>query len=320
MLAGPKRTLAEQARELNTVPAEVTVITCNPLSSLPALSHLASSQRELHQSNINYSAFDVDFSSQNNDINQEISDDTTTINTTNHPHENIVIEKCSFERGVVCLPPDLALQVHLMTKLQKHRGNGLNMFDQINKCIKKHAVHHGVDFLSFNCLSRDQLIKQLYKYYNLQFMKPMLEYVPLSDGTVATVPIFDVKVLLLAFLNDPLQMRNENFASNYDIIMGKPTLPIMNLDKIHTGYQFEKEREHYCGNYPDDFSLALIAFYNKTHTDLFGSLACAPFIVTPSFLNIDCQNDDANYMVLGCIPNHGLGKEKAKKQTSTMRL
>jgi hypothetical protein len=183
MLAGPKRTLAEQAREFNTVLAEVMVVTRNPLSSLPALSHLASTQRELHQSNVNYSAFDVDFSSQNDDINQGISDDTTTTNTTYHPHENIVIEKCPFEKGVVCLPPDLAFQVHLLTELQKHRGHDLNMFDQINKCIKKHAAHHGVDFLSFNCLSRDQLIKQLYKYYNLQFMKPTLEYVPLSDGT-----------------------------------------------------------------------------------------------------------------------------------------
>jgi hypothetical protein len=115
-------------------------------------------------------------------------------------------------------------------------------------------------------------------------------------------------------------MRNENFASNYDIFTGKPTSPITNLDKIHTGYQFEKAREHYCGNNPDAFPLALIAFYDKTHTDLFGSLACAPFIVTPSFLNINFRNDDANYMVLGYILNLGLGKGIAKNQTSTMRL
>ena len=60
--------------------------------------------------------------------------------------------------------------------------------------------------------------------------------------------------------------------------------------------------------------------YDKTHTDLHGSLACAPFICTPAFFNRECRNDDSNYMVLGYIPNLGYGKGKAKRQTSTMRL
>jgi hypothetical protein len=57
-------------------------------------------------------------------------------------------------------------------------------------------------------------------------------------------------------------------------------------------------------------------FYDKTNTDVFGSLSCAPFICTPSFLNKDCRNDDSNYMVLGYIPNLRYGKGKAKKQTA----
>jgi hypothetical protein len=40
----------------------------------------------------------------------------------------------------------------------------------------------------------------------------------------------------------------------------------------------------------------------------------------PSFLNKDCCNDDSDYMVLGCIPNLGYGKEKVKKQTVEMKL
>jgi hypothetical protein len=49
--------------------------------------------------------------------------------------------------------------------------------------------------------------------------------VPLTDGSVGTVTICDVKALLIAFLNDPLRMRQENFASNYDIFTGKAKLP-----------------------------------------------------------------------------------------------
>ncbi len=57
---------------------------------------------------------------------------------------------------------------------------------------------------------------------------------PLTEGSVATVPIFDVKALLIAFLNDPLRISQESFASNYDIFTGKAKLPTSTLDEIHT--------------------------------------------------------------------------------------
>ncbi len=76
---------------------------------------------------------------------------------------------------------------------------------------------------------------------------------PLTDGSVATVPIFDVKALLIAFLNDPLRMRQENFASNYDIFTGKAKLPTLSLDEIHTGSLWEHARQKYCGDDPDAF-------------------------------------------------------------------
>jgi hypothetical protein len=54
-----------------------------------------------------------------------------------------------------------------------------------------------------------------------------------------TVVLFDPRTLapylLIAFLNDPLRMHQENFASNYDIFTGKVKLPTSTLDEIHTG-------------------------------------------------------------------------------------
>jgi hypothetical protein len=132
--------------------------------------------------------------------------------------------------------------------------------------------------------------------------------VPLTDGSVVTVPIFDVKALLIAFLNDPLRMLYKNFAYNYDIFTGKPKLPTSTLDEIHTGSLCEQARQKYCGDDPDAFPVALVCFYDKTNTDVFGSLSCEPFICTPLFLNKDCRNDDSNYMVWGYIPNIGYGK------------
>ncbi len=80
---------------------------------------------------------------------------------------------------------------------------------------------------------------------------------PLTDGSVATVPIFDVKALLIAFLNDPLRMRQENFASNHNIFIGKAKLPTSTLDETHTGSLWEQARQKYCGDDPDAFPLAL---------------------------------------------------------------
>ncbi len=169
-------------------------------------------------------------------------------------------------------------------------------------------------------LSRKQRVQLLTKYYQMNFLKPTLHSVPLTDGSVATVPIFDAKALLIAFINDLLRMRQENFASNYDIYTGKAKLLTSTLDEIHTGSLWEQARQNYCGDDPYAFPLALVCFYDKINTDVFGSLSCAQFICTPSFLNKDCRNDDSNYMVLGYIPNLGYGKGKEKKQTAEMKL
>ncbi len=64
-----------------------------------------------------------------------------------------------------------------------------------------------MDYTTLQILSRKQLLVQLItKYYQLNFLKPTLHSVPLTDGSVATVSIFDVKALLIVFLNDPLRM------------------------------------------------------------------------------------------------------------------
>ena len=88
--------------------------------------------------------------------------------------------------------------------------------------------------------------------------------------------------------------------------------------EIHTGTIWDAACKKYCSNDCNAFPLVLGCFYDKTHTDLHGLLACAPFICTPAFLNRKCRSNDSNYMVLGNIPNLGWGKGKAKKQTLTM--
>ncbi len=107
-------------------------------------------------------------------------------------------------------------------------------------------------------------------------------------------------------------MRQETLESNYDIFTRKAKMPTSTLDEIHSGSLWEQARQKYCGDDPYAFPLALLCFYDKTNTDVFGSLSCAPFICTPSFLNKDCCNDDSNYMALVISPILDMEKEKQK--------
>jgi hypothetical protein len=104
------------------------------------------------------------------------------------------------------------------------------------------------------------------------------------------------------------------FAPNYDIFSGKAKERKETLGEIHTGSFGELARQRYCGDDPDAFPPALVCFYDKTNTDVFVSLSCAPFFCKPSFLNKDWCNDDSNYMVLDHIPNLGYGKGKTKNR------
>ena len=104
---------------------------------------------------------------------------------------------------------------------------------------KKHAVHHDVDFTSLQILSRKQLVELLTKHYWLHFLKPNLRTITLSNGTMATMTVFDVKALIIAFLNDLLKMKQDNFASNYDIFTGKAKTPTSTVDEIHSGLLWE---------------------------------------------------------------------------------
>jgi hypothetical protein len=85
--------------------SDVSFPTRNPLHSMASLVHLSSTQSELEWSNVNYAGFDMNYStpdSADDEIN--VIDDILPV----LPE----IEKCSFQRNNIRLPPDIAFQVH----------------------------------------------------------------------------------------------------------------------------------------------------------------------------------------------------------------
>jgi hypothetical protein len=90
---------------------------------MPSLLHLSLTQSELGKCNVHYSGFNTDLSTP-----ASVDDQ---INTNDDSVTDPVIEKCSFQRNSICLPPDNAFQVHLFSQMNTHRGNDLNVFNEV---------------------------------------------------------------------------------------------------------------------------------------------------------------------------------------------
>ncbi len=218
-------------------------------------------------------------------------------------------------------PPGVKFCIHLQHIISSHRGVDLAMYDEIVDLIQFHATTQETDFSTNKLYHRNELTKTLTELYNLTALQPRLHPVVLSDSATVTVPVFDVKAVILSMLHDPQRMQSCNFAPGYDIFTGVPTdTQYSYLDEIHTGSVWQSARDFYCGTNNDNFPLGLLCFYDKTHTDLFGSLSCAPFIITFSFFNENARSNDAFYRVLGYIPNLSYGSGKSSKKTPRDKL
>ena len=117
-------TFVQQARTFNSVPNEVPVQLRNPLMSHPPLSHLASKQNNFYCSN----GLNQEFEMNPTGVEQyHGSGCGSTIDAVNRSSpardlslDNVpmTIERCSFQRNSIFLPPDIAFQVHLASVLR----------------------------------------------------------------------------------------------------------------------------------------------------------------------------------------------------------
>jgi hypothetical protein len=116
MLSGScPSTYQQQIRNINSLMVDVSVPSMNTLHGMPSLLHLSSTQSELGNCNVNYFEFD-------NDLPTPASVDDQ-VNTNDDSLTDPIIEKCSFQRSTICLPLDIAFQVHLLSQMNEHRGN-----------------------------------------------------------------------------------------------------------------------------------------------------------------------------------------------------
>ena len=216
------------------------------------------------------------------------------------------------------------LQLSLLDLFNKSKAS-LQLYDDTIRLFNDYTSAH--DFNRFDpLLSRKQFIAVLEKNYGSCALKPKNGNVRLHDGSFATVPVFEIKQMILSILNDPTLMKKENFVEGYDIFTGMvdPNHPANDVyGEIHTGDVWENARSHYCDNDNGEtvfMPLALIIFGDKSHTDLHGSLAVTPLIFTLSFFNQQARNRTEFWRPLGYVPNLSYGKGDADKTPPIVKL
>ena len=151
--------------------------------------------------------------------------------------------------------------------------------------------------------------------FNTDSFKPTHGSVTLHDGSLATVPVFNIKAMILSILHDSTLMRPENFAEGLDVFTG-------NVDnnceanncygEIHTGERWIPAKEQFCGTEGKYMPFGIIIFGDKSHTDLHGTLSVTPITFTASFFNKRVRNNPDCWRPIAYIPNLAYGKSKAK--------
>ncbi len=110
----------------------VSVPTINTLPGMPSLLHLSSTQSELGNCNVHY-CLTLTFQHQHLLM---IKSTPMMIQS-----QTLSLKNAFFRKNTIFLPPDIAFQVHLLSQMNEHRGNDLDMFNEVIQYIKAHAIH-----------------------------------------------------------------------------------------------------------------------------------------------------------------------------------
>ena len=210
-----------------------------------------------------------------------------------------------------------SFQIELMDILQRH-GSDLGMHDELINLLQKYLQSGKLDPKHVDLLTRKKFISTIKKDFKTKSLKPKHVNVTLSDGTEATVSLFDIEHMILSLLSDESLMKDENLALGYDIFTGDVDENHSHNQKygeIHTGITSGKVHDHYCGTKGKKMPIFLIIFGDKTHTDLHGSLSVTPIIFIFSLFNKAARNNPSFWRPLAYIPNLSYGRGKTNKTT-----
>ena len=165
-------------------------------------------------------------------------------------------------------------------------------------------------------MSRQTLLSKMEDIFNTEEMCPKNGTVHLHNNTLATVPVFDMKTMILSLLHDDTIMREDHFAEGYDVFTGDVRDDSESNNyygEIHTGKAWKKTRDAYCGVEGKYMPCPIVVFADKSHTDQHGALSVTPITFTTTFFNRSARNNPNYWRPIAYIPNLSYGKGQGGK-------
>ena len=164
-----------------------------------------------------------------------------------------------------------------------------------------------------------QFLDNIENSFSTSDLKPAYGSVHLTNKTMVTVPVFDMKAMILSIVHDKVLMREENFAPGLDIFMGTVDRSFKgnnNYGETHTGDAWEPAVKRIVGMSKKYMPLGLVVFGDKSHTDQHGTLSLTPDTFTATFFNRAVRNNPDAWWPMGYIPNSAHANVSTIKSTT----
>jgi hypothetical protein len=236
--------------------------------------------------------------------------------TPNHvPDDQIPLSENTFSHNADFTPSSsFVAQLWLMDLFNRSKGS-LKMYDEMIEIFNTYIS--STDFNVYSKLSsHSSFLEKIETAFSTNEMKPTYGAVRLHNDTYATVPVFDVKTMILSILHDPKLMNADNFAKGYDVFTGDVDRKCRDnklYGEIHTGDAWPCAKERFCGKNGKYMPFGMVIFADKSHTDLHGSLSMTPITFTATFFNSSVRNNPSCWRPIAYLPNLGHGKSGSGK-------
>jgi hypothetical protein len=102
--------------------------------------------------------------------------------------------------------------------IMKHKAS-LQMFDNICNLVNEYTSSPNF-LVNTKLQSRKSFLCSIEGSNRTWLLRPYNQNVRLHDGTIVTVPVFNMKEMLTSLLTDQTIMEDTNFADGYDVLTG----------------------------------------------------------------------------------------------------
>ena len=196
------------------------------------------------------------------------------------------------------------------------------MYDDIINWIKfYHALNSFCGWETVTLDSSKKVVSNLEKVLNTEHVKPILSKVTLTSREgFATVPVYDFEHTILSILKDESLMKENNLLKDYKFWTGEYTGNPNIVSGVHTGSEWAGAVNKFCKGDDRYLPFPIACFYDKTKTDLHGSLSVTPFMFVPLFFKGSVITKTDFWNLLGYIPNLSYGRATGDGTSSRDKL